>query len=182
MASLENIQVKGQLYDIAAKFDNKGNVIADIYATKTALADSNTNISSNEAALTQLQKQVDTIDGNSEVEGSYRKAIKDLIGGAPEAYDTLKEIADKLATDDTLHDTITAAIAEKAAITDLNTTNTKVSSLETQVKALDTSKTVTVDTTQGDYSTTYSIKQNNKELQAIEVSNAPKVQNNILYL
>jgi len=36
-----------------------------------------------------------------------------LVDGAPEAFDTLKEIADRLAADETLHDTIVGAIADK---------------------------------------------------------------------
>ena len=36
-----------------------------------------------------------------------------LVDGAPEAFDTLKEIADRLAEDETLHDTIVNAIADK---------------------------------------------------------------------
>lgn len=43
-----------------------------------------------------LSNLVNIINGDSNTEGSFRKTIKDLIGGAPEAYDTLKEIADKL--------------------------------------------------------------------------------------
>jgi hypothetical protein len=61
-----------------------------------------------------LRDIINIINGSSEVEGSFRKALSDLIGGAPEALDTLKEIADKLAADDTLHATIQDAITKKA--------------------------------------------------------------------
>lgn len=61
-----------------------------------------------------IETVVNTINGPSTVEGSFRKAIADLIGGAPEAFDTLKEIADRLAEDDDLHKAIEAAIALKA--------------------------------------------------------------------
>ena len=43
-----------------------------------------------------LSNLVNIINGDSNTKGSFRKTIKDLIGGAPEAYDTLKEIADVL--------------------------------------------------------------------------------------
>ena len=61
-----------------------------------------------------LRDIINIINGSSEVEGSFRKALSDLIGGAPEALDTLNEIADKLAADDTLHATIQDAITKKA--------------------------------------------------------------------
>ena len=37
------------------------------------------------------------VNGDSSTEGSFRKAISDVIAAAPEDLDTLKEIADKLA-------------------------------------------------------------------------------------
>ena len=81
------------------------------YALATSLQDETSRATQAEAAIRSV---VDVINGASTVEGSFRKAIADLIGGAPEALDTLKEIADKLAADDDLHNTIEAAIALKA--------------------------------------------------------------------
>jgi len=46
------------------------------------------------------------IDGTSDVEGSFREAIKNLIGGAPEALDTLKEISDALEGDGAIAETL----------------------------------------------------------------------------
>lgn len=83
----------------------------DKYALGTSLADEVSRATQAEAAIRSV---VDVINGASTVEGSFRKAIADLIGGAPEALDTLKEISDKLAADDDLHNTIEAAIALKA--------------------------------------------------------------------
>lgn len=96
-----------------------------------------------ETAVKTVRDLVDIINGSSDVEGSFRKAIKDLIGGAPEAYDTLKEIADKLTEDDDLHTAINEAIAKKAAQTDLDTTNSKVSDLLTTIQKLDLADTAT---------------------------------------
>lgn len=53
------------------------------------------------------------VNGSSTTEGSFRKAIADLIDAAPEDLDTLKEIADKLASDDNLHTTILDALNTK---------------------------------------------------------------------
>lgn len=67
-----------------------------------------------------INNKIKVIDGDSNTEGSFRKAIADVVGAAPEAYDTLKEIADKLKENDDLHDVIQSAIAEKASNTALN--------------------------------------------------------------
>lgn len=53
------------------------------------------------------------VNGGITTEGSFRKAIADLIDAAPEDFDTLKEIADKLASDDNLHTTILDALNTK---------------------------------------------------------------------
>lgn len=81
------------------------------YALASNLTDESDRAKAEERALRDI---INVINGSSEVEGSFRKAISDLIGGAPEALDTLKEIADKLAEDDTLHATIQDAITKKA--------------------------------------------------------------------
>lgn len=83
-----------------------------------------------------INKKINTIDGDSNTEGSFRKAIADVVGAAPEAYDTLKEIADKLKEDDDLHTAINTAIAEKAAKTDLNAYLSKADYTEDSKKFL----------------------------------------------
>ena len=54
------------------------------------------------------------VNGDSNTDGSFRKAIADVIAAAPEDLDTLKEIADKLAGNDDLHTALNQAITEKA--------------------------------------------------------------------
>ena len=51
-------------------------------------------ITGNFAAVKNL---LDVVNGDAATNGSYRKAIADLIGSAPVALDTLKEIADYIA-------------------------------------------------------------------------------------
>lgn len=87
------------------------------YALASNLTDESDRAKAEERALRDI---INVINGSSEVEGSFRKAISDLIGGAPEALDTLKEIADKLAEDDTLHATIQDAITKKADKDEMN--------------------------------------------------------------
>lgn len=49
------------------------------------------------AAVTPVSELLATVNGDTSTVGSFRKAIADLIGNAPAALDTLKEIADYIA-------------------------------------------------------------------------------------
>ena len=62
----------------------------------------------------QISDLLTIVNGDSSTEGSFRKAISDVIAAAPEDLDTLKEIADKLAGNDDLHTALNHAITEKA--------------------------------------------------------------------
>lgn len=46
----------------------------------------------------EISDKLAIVNGDSNTEGSFRKAIADVVAAAPEDLDTLKEIADKLAT------------------------------------------------------------------------------------
>lgn len=61
-----------------------------INVNKQASEDADTALAGRATALEQAQA---IINGNSDVEGSFRKAIADVVGNAPEALDTLAEIA-----------------------------------------------------------------------------------------
>lgn len=80
-----------------------------------------------------LSNLVNIINGDSNTKGSFRKTIKDLIGGAPEAYDTLKEIADKLKDNDDLYTAISNAIATKATTAALNEEITRAKTAEASI-------------------------------------------------
>ena len=84
--------------------------------------------------LKKLSNAIDIINGDSDTKGSIKKAIKDLVGEAPEAYDTLKEIADKLKSDDDLHKALNDAIILKASSDALNTEINRATSAETANK------------------------------------------------
>lgn len=81
----------------------------------------------------EISDKLAIVDGDSNTEGSFRKAIADVIAAAPEDLDTLKEIADKLAGNDDLHKALNQAITEKADASalanSLNTVNDSISSL-----------------------------------------------------
>lgn len=80
----------------------------------------------------QISDKLAIVDGDSNTEGSFRKAIADVIAAAPEDLDTLKEIADKLAGNDDLHTAFITqqdADAKYALANSLNTVNDSVSSL-----------------------------------------------------
>ena len=80
-----------------------------------------------------LSNLVNIINGDSNTKGSFRKTIKDLIGGAPEAYDTLKEIADKLKNNDDLYTAISNTIAAKATTVALNEEITRAKAAEASI-------------------------------------------------
>ena len=80
-----------------------------------------------------LSNLVNIINGDSNTKGSFRKTIKDLIGGAPEAYDTLKEIADKLKNNDDLYTAISNTIATKATTVALNEEITRAKTAEASI-------------------------------------------------
>lgn len=75
------------------------------------------------------------VDGDSNTEGSFRKAIADVIAAAPEDLDTLKEIADKLAGNDDLHTALNQAITEKADATALANEVTRATGAESGLQA-----------------------------------------------
>lgn len=83
----------------------------------------------------EIKAQVDIINGDSTTEGSFRKAIADVVAAAPEDLDTLKEIADKLAGNDDLHTALNQAITEKADASALLNEVTRATGAESGLQA-----------------------------------------------
>ena len=110
----------------ATKRENDDNTIKDNLNAEVTRATAKEN---------EIKAEVDVINGNSTTEGSFRKAIADVVGAAPEAYDTLKEIADKLNSNDDLHTAINDAIATKATTVALNEEITRAKAAEAENKA-----------------------------------------------
>lgn len=110
----------------ATKRENDDNTIKDNLNAEVTRATAKEN---------EIKAEVDVINGDSTTEGSFRKAIADVVGAAPEAYDTLKEIADKLNENDDLHAAINDAIATKADKVALNEEITRAKAAEAENKA-----------------------------------------------
>lgn len=87
----------------------------------------------------EISDKLAIVDGDSNTEGSFRKAIADVIAAAPEDLDTLKEIADKLAGNDDLHTALNQAITEKADASALANEVTRATGAENDLRtAIDT--------------------------------------------
>lgn len=103
--------------------DESGYVIKDLLEAETSARtkgdeDLSAKIQAEQTRAKGKEKEISDklaiVDGDSNTEGSFRKAIADVIAAAPEDLDTLKEIADKLAGNDDLHTALNQAITEKA--------------------------------------------------------------------
>lgn len=110
----------------ATKRENDDNTIKDNLNAEVTRATAKEN---------EIKAEVDVINGDSTTEGSFRKAIADVVDAAPEAYDTLKEIADKLNENDDLHAAINDAIATKATTVALNEEIARAKAAEAENKA-----------------------------------------------
>lgn len=87
----------------------------------------------------EISDKLAIVDGDLNTEGSFRKAIADVIAAAPEDLDTLKEIADKLAGNDDLHTALNQAITEKADASALANEVTRATGVENDLRtAIDT--------------------------------------------
>lgn len=125
----------------ATKRENDDNTIKDNLNAEVTRATAKEN---------EIKAEVDIINGDSTTEGSFRKAIADVVGAAPEAYDTLKEIADKLKDNDDLHTAINEAIATKATTVALNEEITRAKAAEAENKAEITAETARAKEVEGD--------------------------------
>lgn len=83
----------------------------------------------------EISDKLAIVDGDSDTEGSFRKAIADVVAAAPEDLDTLKEIADKLAGNDDLHTALNQAITEKADASALLNEVTRATGAESGLQA-----------------------------------------------
>lgn len=125
----------------ATKRENDDNTIKDNLNAEVTRATAKEN---------EIKAEVDVINGDSTTEGSFRKAIADVVGAAPEAYDTLKEIADKLNENDDLHAAINDAIATKADKVALNEEIARAKAAEAENKAEITAEAARAKQVEGD--------------------------------
>lgn len=83
----------------------------------------------------EISDKLAIVNGDSNTEGSFRKAIADVVAAAPEDLDTLKEIADKLAGNDDLHTALNQAITEKADASALSNEVSRATGAESGLQA-----------------------------------------------
>lgn len=120
-----------------------GNVTKDLLEAETSARtksdeDLNAKIKAEQTRAECKEKEISDklaiVDGDSNTEGSFRKAIADVIAAAPEDLDTLKEIADKLAGNDDLHTALNQAITEKADASALANEVTRATGVENDLR------------------------------------------------
>lgn len=80
---------------------------------KTAIDKVNTDASALAGRVKANEDAIKVING--EGEGSIKKAVADLVNGAPEAMDTLKELADSITKHQTAYDAYVAQVAQDIA-------------------------------------------------------------------
>ncbi len=99
---LEQIKIEGALAELLTK-TNGENVAVTYNGTETTLT----------AALAAIYTSLTELPTGDGVDAKIGAAIDALIGGAPAAYDTLKEIADYIAAHKEVSDALSAAIGGK---------------------------------------------------------------------
>ena len=120
---------------VIARQSDVANVAADLAAQKAKeqgdIDRTNAAISKEEtdrkAAVAALQSLIDILNSDSNVDGSVRKTVADavarVVAGAPEDLDTLKEIADYIASDKTGAAELAAAISQLQTLTEKHTSD-----------------------------------------------------------
>ena len=120
---------------VVARQSDVSSVSADLAAQKAKEQDdidkANAAISKEKtdrkAAVKALQDLIDTLNADSNVDGSVKKTVADavakVVAGAPEDLDTLKEIADYIASDKTGAAQMSAAISRLQALTEGHTSD-----------------------------------------------------------
>ena len=120
---------------VIARQSDVANVAADLAAQKAKeqgdIDRTNAAISKEEtdrkAAVAALQSLIDILNSDSNVDGSVSKTVADavarVVAGAPEDLDTLKEIADYIASDKTGAAQLAAAISQLQTLTEKHTSD-----------------------------------------------------------
>ncbi len=99
---LDTIKVDNEFKALIAKSDGE-NVAVTYKGAEMTLS----------AALTQIATSVSNIPTGENVDAKISAAIDELIGGAPETYDTLKEIAEYILNNQDVMSTLNNAIGNK---------------------------------------------------------------------
>lgn len=118
---LDKIKIEGVLKDLIAK-SNGENVTVTYSGTEMTLA----------AALARILSDITALPTDSDVDSKITAAIGNLVNGAPETGDTLKELFDLIGNNSDAMDTLNAAIGNKASTEALNAAVARITALETK--------------------------------------------------
>ena len=118
---LQQIQIEGVLKDLIAKTDGDNTTVVYNGTSQTLTS-----------ALAAILASITALPTGENVDTKISTAISGLIGGAPETYDTLKEIADYISEHQDVVDALNAAIGQKAAASDLTAAVSRIAALETK--------------------------------------------------
>ena len=99
---LEKIRIEGELKDLLTKTDGDNTTVTYNGQEMTLTA-----------ALASILTSLTDLPTGEGVDSKISAAIDELIGGAPETYDTLKEISDYIEAHKSVADALTAAIGNK---------------------------------------------------------------------
>ncbi len=99
---IEQIKLEGSLKDLIAK-SNGENVTVNYNGSNMTLA----------AALASIYSDVTSLPTDAGIDTKISTAIDNLIGGAPETYNTLKKISDYISTHGSEAAALTATVANK---------------------------------------------------------------------
>lgn len=109
-----------QGYGVSVADDNTVSVDPQVIARQSDVA----NVA---AAVAALQSLIDILNSDSNVDGSVKKTVADaiarVVAGAPEDLDTLREIADYIASDKTGAAQMAAAISQLQTLTEKHTSD-----------------------------------------------------------
>ena len=105
--------IEGSLVELMVKTKVDNVYVDDTTTLAAKLAEVIQSLNS-KATQSELTDGLAARPTTEEMNSAIEEAIKDLINGAPEAYNTLKELADAIAENDDAMDALTAAIGNKA--------------------------------------------------------------------
>lgn len=125
--ALSKIKIEGILYDIIAK--TTGDFVTVTYKGADV---------SLTTALAGIIADIGNLPIDTTIDEKISEAIDELIGGAPETYNTLKEIADYIAAHEEVATALNNAIGSKADKTVVEGIQTSLNTLEGTVNALKT--------------------------------------------
>lgn len=123
---LEKIKIEGVLRDLITKTNGENTTV--VYDGKEQTLTS---------ALAAILASVSALPTGSDVDTKISTAISGLIGGAPETYDTLKEVADYISEHEEVVAALNAAIGQKASAADLSAAVARIAALEAKKVAED---------------------------------------------